>query len=929
MAKFTKWLLDHKVAVVCVVVLLMALSVVGTIMTDKESDVLSYLDPESDTSIGKQMLSSQYGIVGDTTIGISYLPPEDIQRIVTFVDGTYADGAYDEWDEATDGPVPSQNKAFDVEVDGKALLARNVVWIGSFDDLGELQSIMSDPIISNLIGNATGVNKDDLQNSLIALDEKLNDKFVKETTIGEDTYQTHILNIYFTQSGSDDHVIEALDALEEEIRRILQQRIDDGTITAIDDPAQGYFFSGMAQNARILVDSSLNDMPKFVIAAVVVVFIILLLSSHSYLEPLIFLATLGISILLNMGTNVIAGNPIGTISTITSSCATILQLAVAMDYSIFLSHSFQEELRTLKNPKIAMMHAMPKTLKSILASALTTVGGFVALFFMNYGIGYDLGFVLAKGVILSLLAVIFIQPILLIWTKKLIDKTHHEWIITPRLNFVGRTITNKWVSVIVIVLCVAIAVPSAYFQGLVPLNYITFTNETPDEEKGLAQKEVEGTNNQLILVIPYQYDGYGNIDLSLHYDFIEKIEQIGNGDAAAPSGGFVEGSYVREDANKFNPVSDVFTLASLFDSNIMKVVTNPQIISLVSGSGIDLEAQLTSQLLSSFISDIYNDSDDAQHYMLYTINLEGDPEDIESYNTMLRIRDIANEMFGTDAAGKHVYVTGLAQGAYDLFTVTPEDFTLVNILSAVIVFLVLLLTFRRPIMSVVLLLVIEAGIFANLTLAYLIGDKINFMAYLIVSAIELGATVDYAILFSSKYFEEKENCTGVVAVKNAVHRAAPSVITSASILIFTCVAVTLLTTNPIVGQITRLIAIGTCFSLILVFTLLPSILNIKERTARWYSIKKGKGDPDEGKDNVPIYEKKRLAKLEAKKLAMATVGEEGVSTIPDDAVDGVKGSDILIDRDAPADEDKPQSGSPVSDADPTDEAMTTIEDDKK
>lgn len=925
MASFTKWLLDHKVAVICVLVLLMALSVVGTILTDKESDVLSYLDPESDTSIGKQMLNEQYGIVGDTTIGISYLSREDIQRIVTFVDGTASDGAYDGMDE---NDIPTQSRAFSKTVEGKPLLSRNVVWIGSFDDLqadGDLQLLLS-------LGGVLDV----VQSDLDAMRAKFQDKFVKETN-GETTY---ILNIYFSQSGSNNAVIEALDALEKEIQRILNERIEDGTITQIDDASQGYYFSGMAQNARILVDSSLNDMPKFVIAAVLVVFVILLLSSHSYLEPFIFLATLGISILLNMGTNVIAGNPIGTISTITSSCAVILQLAVAMDYSIFLSHSFQEELRTLKDPKIALMHAMPKTLKSILASALTTVGGFVALFFMNYGIGYDLGFVLAKGVILSLLAVIFIQPILLILTKKLIDKTHHNWIVTPRLNFVGKTITNKWVSVIVIVLCVAIAIPSAYFQGLVPLNYITFTNETPEEEKSLAQREVEGTNNQLILVIPYQYDGYGNIDLSKHYEFIDKIQQVGVTDETAPTTDFVEGDYVREDGNKFNPVSDVFTLASIVGPDLLDALQDSGLNAFADSwfklnhNDTTLKEQLNGQLFGSFISNVNDETEGSVHYMLYTINLEGDPEDIESYNTMLRIRDIANEMFDTDTAGKHVYVTGLAQGAYDLFTVTPDDFTLVNILSAVIVFLVLLLTFRRPIMSVVLLLVIEAGIFANLTLAYLIGDKINFMAYLIVSAIELGATVDYAILFSSKYFEEKENCTGVVAVKNAVHRSAPSVITSASILIFTCVAVTLLTTNPIVGQITRLIAIGTCFSLILVFTLLPSILNIKERVSRWYSIKKGKGDPDEGKDNVPIYEKKRQAKLEAKKLAMASVGADGDSVMIDaDAGDGVKASDVLIDR---GDEPKPAETGDGGDADDKtaddkadDEVMTTSDDDKK
>ena len=925
MASFTKWLLDHKVAVICVLVLLMALSVVGTILTDKESDVLSYLDPESDTSIGKQMLNEQYGIVGDTTIGISYLSREDIQRIVTFVDGTAPDGAYDGLPSTQ---VPTQAPEFMVQIEDRTILARNVVWIGSFDDLqagGGLQVLFDMYYPGDTL----------LQADLDDMRAKFQEKFVKETD-GETTY---ILNIYFSQSGSHDAVINALDALEEQIRRILTERIEDGTITQIDDASQGYYFSGMAQNARILVDSSLNDMPKFVIAAVLVVFVILLLSSHSYLEPFIFLATLGISILLNMGTNVIAGNPIGTISTITSSCAVILQLAVAMDYSIFLSHSFQEELRTLKDPKIALMHAMPKTLKSILASALTTVGGFVALFFMNYGIGYDLGFVLAKGVILSLLAVIFIQPILLILTKKLIDKTHHNWIVTPRLNFVGKTITNKWVSVIVIVLCVAIAIPSAYFQGLVPLNYITFTNETPEEEKCLAQREVEGTNNQLILVIPYQYDGYGHIDLTKHYEFIDKIQQIGVTDETAPSTDFVDGTYVREDGGKFNPVSDVFSLASIAGDRFLEVVQDPEFNDRANAflglTGSTLEEQLNGQLFGSFISNVDDESEGSVHYMLYTINLEGDPEDIESYNTMLRIRDIANEMFDTDAAGKHVYVTGLAQGAYDLFTVTPDDFTLVNILSAVIVFLVLLLTFRRPIMSVVLLLVIEAGIFANLTLAYLIGDKINFMAYLIVSAIELGATVDYAILFSSKYFEEKETCTGVVAVKNAVHRSAPSVITSASILIFTCVAVTLLTTNPIVGQITRLIAIGTCFSLILVFTLLPSILNIKERVSRWYSIKKGKGDPDEGKDNVPIYEKKRQAKLEAKKLAMASVGADGDSVMIDaDAGNGVKASEMLIDRgdgesaDIKTDAaDEAQQPSDDEHKSSDNEAMTTKDDD--
>ena len=896
MAKFTRWILKYRYIVLGVLILLLALSVVGNMLVKKESDVLSYLDKDSDTVKGKEILNEQFSIVGDCTLGLSYLNKEEVADIIA---------KFEQSDKIGKAKITENGK----EVN----LLSKLVWIGTFDELSLLDGFIDTTNIWNLVNN----------------------KF-KLTTDNIDTY---VINLYFVRAGSDNSVIYALDEAENIIRTTYEEKIKAGELSGleVDDC---YYIGGMAQNARVLVDSSVNDMPKFVAAAVVCVFIILFVSTNSYLEPIIFLATLGISILLNMGTNLIAGNPMGTISTITSSCASILQLAISMDYSIFLMHTYYEEKRLGKSPQDALIAAMPKTLKSIMASALTTIGGFVALFFMTYGMGYDLGFVLAKGVLLSLLAVLFVQPILIFVFRKWIDKTHHDWIITPRLNFVGKTITNKWVSVIVIVLCVAIAVPSAYFQGLVPLNYITFTNETPEEEKSLAQREVEGTNNQLILVIPYQYDGYGNIDLSKHYEFIDKIQQVGVTDETAPTTDFVEGDYVREDGNKFNPVSDVFTLASIVGPDLLDALQDSGLNALADSwfqlnhNDTTLKEQLNGQLFGSFISNVDDETEGSVHYMLYTINLEGDPEDIESYNTMLRIRDIANEMFDTDAAGKHVYVTGLAQGAYDLFTVTPDDFTLVNILSAVIVFLVLLLTFRRPIMSVVLLLVIEAGIFANLTLAYLIGDKINFMAYLIVSAIELGATVDYAILFSSKYFEEKENCTGVVAVKNAVHRSAPSVITSASILIFTCVAVTLLTTNPIVGQITRLIAIGTCFSLILVFTLLPSILNIKERVARWYSIKKGKGDPDEGKDNVPIYEKKRQAKLEAKKLAMASVGADGDSVMIDaDAGDGVKASDVLIDR---GDEPKPAETGDGGNADDKaaddkadDEVMTTSDDDKK
>lgn len=823
MAKFTRWILKYRYIVLGVLILLLALSVVGNMLVKKESDVLSYLDKDSDTVKGKEILNEQFSIVGDCTLGLSYLNKEEVADIIA---------KFEQSDKIGKAKITENGK----EVN----LLSKLVWIGTFDELSLLDGFIDTTNIWNLVNN----------------------KF-KLTTDNIDTY---VINLYFVRAGSDNSVIYALDEAENIIRTTYEEKIKAGELSGleVDDC---YYIGGMAQNARVLVDSSVNDMPKFVAAAVVCVFIILFVSTNSYLEPIIFLATLGISILLNMGTNLIAGNPMGTISTITSSCASILQLAISMDYSIFLMHTYYEEKRLGKSPQDALIAAMPKTLKSIMASALTTIGGFVALFFMTYGMGYDLGFVLAKGVLLSLLAVLFVQPILIFVFRKWIDKTHHDWIITPRLNFVGKTITNKWVAIFVLVLCIAVAIPSSILQSQAPLNYITMTKETPVEEMSLPEREISALNNQIIMCVPIEYENKVegsvepgnensasyNIDLTQQYEFIEKIKFIGtDSDTAANS---ISGYGCAT-------VTDIFSLGTMIGEDTMESLKSNALWSVISKT-------IESKLFGSFISNISDTSKGSTHFMLYTINLTGAPEDIESYNALLKIRNIANEVYGAE----NVYITGLVQGAYELYSVTPDDFTLVNVLSAVIVFVVLLLTFRKPVMSVVLLLVIETGIWANLTLVYLIGDKINFIAYLIVSAIQLGATVDYAILFTSKYYEEKEKCTGITAVKNAVHRAAPSVITSAAILIFACVSVNTLTTNVIVAQITRLIAIGTVFSLILVFTLLPSILSLKERTTRAYMIKRGKGDPDEGKDDVPIYDKKAQAKGLAK---AAKVGLKGV-----------------------------------------------------
>ena len=814
MTKLATWIMNHKIVIICVVVSLLALSVVGMLMVEKEGDVISYLDKDTETIIAKKLLESEFDIIGDCSISISFASQNQVKKIVDAITNSNA------------------------IIDGKSATLKSAisktVWIGTFDKL--------DMLDSNLVGGDPA----DVEQALALVKSKFVKVTDKDGNIVDDSYTgekytTYIVSFYFKYAGSDQRAINSLREIENIVKSKLQDNIDNGSLIIPQDMGKKaediYFFGGNSTNARKLVESSIGDMPKFFAVVVLVVLVILLITTKSYFEPLIFLATLGISLLLNMGSNVIAGGPLagtplGTISSITSSCSTILQLAIAMDYSIFLMHTYYEELEHCMTPKEALIKALPKTIAAISSSALTTVGGFVALFFMKYKMGYDLGFVLAKGVILSLLAVIFIQPILILIFDKLVKKTTHKWQVEVRLKPVAKVVTKKWVVVVVTVLCLALAIPCAYFQLKAPLNYITMTKENPNPN--FPEKIAKKYDNMLIIMTPYT----GSEDIDKQYEFIDKINKIGY--QIDDSGNIVlDQNGVAVENNDEHKLIEVFSLCTILNRNLYD----------------DLEASsmkdtVYNLLHSNFISHI-KDEDVENKYLLYTINMEGVSEDVESYATLNRIKEIGQEVFG-----QKVSVTGLSQGAYELSLVTPQDFALVSLLSAAIILIILLVTFRKPLLSILLLLVIETGIFINLSLVYFTNTKINFMAYLIVTAIELGATVDYAILMTSKFNDEKsKGVESVTAIKNAIYRAAPSVLTSGAILIAACISVRLITSNMIVGQITELIARGAFMSLILVFTFLPALLYIRAKATRAISIKRGKGDPEEGLSTQVIFEK--------------------------------------------------------------------------
>lgn len=821
-AAFAGRLIDNKWLVVGVIAALLVLSFIGLLFVQKNGDVTSYLKDDTDTMIGKSVLEEAYSIQGDLNIAISYLSKDQVQTIYDAI--------------KNDSELKTM---YVTERDGKEVRSSIIskdVWIGTFDMILEL----GNGGIGGLVEGIDPVVAQEIYDSAAK-------NYVKTTELGNGTVvTTYLLSFYLKSAASDNVTIDALDRIEQIINDNINQQKSAGLISETISAESCYYFGGTAENARILVASSVGDMPIFVAIAVVAVFFILLFTSHSYLEPLVFLATLGISILLNMGSNIIAGNPVGTISTITSSCSTILQLALAMDYAIFLMHTYYEELRVKLNPRDAMISALPKTLASISASALTTIGGFIALFFMQFGMGYDLGFVLAKGVLLSLLTVIILQPVLIVLFNKPIMKSQHSWIVEPRLSFVSKNITKKGVAIAVIAICAVICLPCAYFQSLTPLTYISTTEATPTEQMTAPQYVLQGSSNQVIVMVPYSAKEGDESDTSDYvqkqYEFIDYLKtELGQ----------KEGEHGAQ---------DILSLCTIIPQNRFEEIANHQ-------NGIVMVF-----IEGNFVKSYAPDGGAEREYMLYTLNLEGHPEDEESYASIAAIRAKAAEIFGVSEG--EIYMTGLAQGASDLAAVTPDDFMLVNILSAVIIFIILLFTFRSFITSLILLAVIEAGIFFNLAIVYFVSllapfapgllsvfsGEINFMAYLIVSAIELGATVDYAILFTSKLGEEKaKGCRPERAIRNAIYRSAPSVTTSAAILIAVCLAVNLISSNMIVRQITELIARGTFFSYILVFTLLPSIMLFKEKAHA--AILKRRGKAPVYDDDAPDYnEEKRIAR---------------------------------------------------------------------
>jgi len=500
-------------------------------------------------------------------------------------------------------------------------------------------------------------------------------------------------------------------------------------------------------------------MVRGILAALAICLVILLITTESVMEVVLFLFNIGVAILLNLGTNIVFGE----ISFMTFASAAILQLAVSMDYSIFLLHRFSQEREAESDPTIAMVRAAKCTFGSIMSSGLTTLVGFLALIFMSYTIGADMGLVLAKGIVFSLVCVLLLLPALAVLFTKAIDKTKHKRFL-PSLKKVQHILGGKARYVVIAVMGV-VCVISYLAQS--SNTFLYSANSTGDRRQIAINRQIDekfGIRNNFIVLVPR-----GNADGE--FEMVQKIKAL-------------------------DAVSSVQGIYAFIDSSTpLEIVPE--------------------NLKSEFLS---------EHYSRYIVEVTGSVESDKAFSTVEQIRQIVSESYADGA-----YVTGETPIVYDVRTVTEGDFSLVTILSIAFVGIIILINFRSLTIPILLLFVIESSIWINMAVPYFTGTSMVFIGYMVISSVQLGATIDYAILMTSYYREGRLTMAKREAAEYAVEKAGASIMVSALVLSAAGFVVANVFVQPAMAQLGTLIGRGALLSGFLSIFVLPQLLMLLDK----------------------------------------------------------------------------------------------------
>ncbi|MGO5022504.1 efflux RND transporter permease subunit [Lawsonibacter sp. LCP25S3_G6] len=626
------------------------------------------------------------------------------------------------------------------------------------------------------------------------------------------------------------------------------EETDPATIEAMNGvlaALEGYDVYSSTQIGRDESASLQKEMTVILAIAAVVIVVVLLFTSKSYMEVPVYLIVFVVAAVLNMGTNFI----FGTISFITNSIAVVLQLALAIDYAIIFCHRYMEERDNGLSPREADIEALSKAIVEISSSSLTTISGLVALMLMQLRIGFDMGIVLSKGIVCSMLCVFLLMPGLLMLFSGPIDRTRHRNLV-PKINFWGKIIVRlRYVlPPIFLVVVVAGAVLSSR------CDYVFDTNDTDFDNKPdwrIADEKVAdtfGSKNTIAVLVP--------------------------------RGSYGKEQRILERASQLPQVTQATGLANIEveDGRMLTDEMTPRQFSELAGVDIEL-ARLLYQAYGLSVEEygaIFQDPDDYAvplidvfEFLLEqkdkgVVSLTGEQEDKvndlqeqldvgleqlrgenwsrlvfvadvptegeETYALLDQIRSIAQEYYGED-----VILVGNSTNAFDLASSFSGDNLKISVLTALFVMVILLFTFKSAGLPILLVLTIQGSIWINFSVPVLTGTNLFFLSYLVVSSIQMGATIDYAIVITNRYMELKTVMERKQAAVEALSQSFPTILTSGTIMAVAGFLIGGISTDATIGSVGQTLGRGTVTSIILVMTVLPQLLMLGdaliERTA--------------------------------------------------------------------------------------------------
>ncbi len=579
--------------------------------------------------------------------------------------------------------------------------------------------------------------------------DSLADISMPKSMIPKDVYEVFnsdtgtMMAIFFDEGTSSDGTMEAIG----EIRKLAGKQC---------------FLSGMSAIVTDTKNLAEKETPLYVLIAVVLAVIVLGLTMDSYFIPLLFMLSIGMAIVYNLGSNYFFGE----ISYITKALAAVLQLGVTLDYSIFLMHSYEEQqVRYNGDKERAMAHAISQTFSSVIGSSVTTVAGFIALCFMTFTLGMDIGVVMVKGVILGVIACVTILPSMILCCDKWIMKTMHKPFL-PDIGKISDKVTKRYM--IYVILFLVLLFPAIY-----------------------------GNNHTAV---------YYNLDETLPKDL--------------PS--IIANEKLKKDYD-MNTTHMILVDSSVESADVAKMIDKMEDVDGVKWA-LGLDALIGPAIPQDMIPNSVTDMLKNDKYQLLLVNSE---YKVASDELNAQIKDLNKILHKYDKGGMLI---GEGPLTADLIDITDTDFKTVSMVSIGIIFVIILILFKSISLPVILVGVIEFAIFVNMGIPYYTGTKLPFVASIVIGTIQLGSTVDYAILMTTRYKRERNHGAEKYDSITTAHRAsAQSIMVSALSFFAATIGVGLYSNIDMISSLCILMARGAIISMIVVIFVLPSMFMVFDK----------------------------------------------------------------------------------------------------